>query len=267
MIKYLSSLKKSKILSDSLLYFLAKLAPGISGFLSITLFLSFLNKEQYGKYSLIFSSVVMITSCAVTWLNQSQLKYHSIYSDKVSDFSFAVKQSYLYCIVFIVFVLILASFFLRADVEFLELMVCLSLSISLMLYQVSTTSLQARLEPLKFVKSEVLRAVTFICFPVLFVLHFNQNDKSQMVLAGIAFSYFLSAAVLSDLKSIFKTISLLIIKATFLFKNRQNLSFLHLLNNYIRKYFNLIIHYAKPSSVVKDFFVYGFPITIWILFF
>ncbi len=267
------------VVYDSLLYFLAKLAPGISNFFSITVFLYFLSKEEYGRYSLMYSVTLLISAVLVTWINQSQLRFFARDSQE-ETFSKAIRQGIIYCILVLLF---LICFFgiplvLQKIISFNCLFSIFFLSLSLVFYQVRITLSQAKLDPFGVIKLEFFRSLTFILFPLILILLSGADNKPEMVLLGIACSYFFSLfsrskinnicqAFLSCSLSFFKKKDIncndnSLIKHSYDYSIKQLLGIsLFLQTKDICK--NLVV-YLKPCETLVIYWKYSFPITVWI---
>ncbi|MEI6899437.1 MAG: oligosaccharide flippase family protein, partial [Bacteroidota bacterium] len=70
---------------DVLIYFIGKSTPAIANLVIIILGVRFLGTEQYGKYSLILSGVILITNFSFTWIQQSMVRFLSAFKDHPSD--------------------------------------------------------------------------------------------------------------------------------------------------------------------------------------
>lgn len=270
------------IIYDSLLYFLAKLAPGISNFFSITVFLYFLSKEEYGRYSLMYSVTLLISSVLVTWINQSQLKFFARDSNEPT-FTNAIRQGVIYCILVLLFFMCFLGIplLLQKIISFSCLSSIFFFSLSLVFYQVRITLSQAKLDPLDLVKLEFFRSLTFILFPLVLILLSGADNKPEMVLLGIACSYFFSLFRWSKISNVCQEI-LSYPLPSFLKKgiNYSNNNLIGCSYNYSIKqlcwsnlflqakdtFKNLVI-YLKPSETLVLYWKYSFPITIWIALF
>ena len=68
-----------------LIYFFGKTIPALVTLAIIVLGVRFLGEEQYGRYSLIFSGTVLITSFSVTWIQQSMVRFLTGYKENLSE--------------------------------------------------------------------------------------------------------------------------------------------------------------------------------------
>ncbi|MEZ0326438.1 MAG: lipopolysaccharide biosynthesis protein, partial [Fimbriimonas sp.] len=63
------------LLKNSAAYVLARGLPGILSFLSITVFTHMLTKEEYGRYALVVTGVVLVNVTLFLWLRMSVLRF------------------------------------------------------------------------------------------------------------------------------------------------------------------------------------------------
>src|SRR5262245_49078673 len=81
------------LIRDAFNYFLSKIVPGLSGFLSVLVFVRVMGVEQYGRFSVVFAFVVALASGLAAWLGQGVLRLHSQSRNpgKAADFLRSVK--------------------------------------------------------------------------------------------------------------------------------------------------------------------------------
>jgi len=70
---------------DILIYFFGKIIPALVNLAIIILGVRFLGEEQYGKYSLIFSGILLISNVSFTWIQQSMIRFLSGYKEKPGE--------------------------------------------------------------------------------------------------------------------------------------------------------------------------------------
>ena len=71
------------LLKDSLKYAGSKVIPGLMGLVAVIVFVRMIGIEEYGKYSIQLSLLMVISSFAIHWLNASTLRYYSKYQSSV----------------------------------------------------------------------------------------------------------------------------------------------------------------------------------------
>lgn len=71
------------IKKDIFIYFTGKMVPAVVNLAVIVLALRWLGKETYGRYSLIFYFVMLVSTFTVGWVQQSVLRYLSAYRSRL----------------------------------------------------------------------------------------------------------------------------------------------------------------------------------------
>ena len=69
---------------DVIIYFIGKMIPALVNLAIIVLGVRFLGEEQYGKSSLIFSGVILISNFSFTWIQQSMVRFLSAFKEQPS---------------------------------------------------------------------------------------------------------------------------------------------------------------------------------------
>jgi O-antigen/teichoic acid export membrane protein len=84
-----------KIIKDIRWYAPAKIIPGFFGFLAIVIYTRLLSPEEYGLYSLVITTVFIITAICFDWLRRSVLRYFEKYKKigKITEFISTVVSS------------------------------------------------------------------------------------------------------------------------------------------------------------------------------
>ena len=72
-----------QLFGDSYLYFLTKIIPGITGLLSVIVFMRWVGPDGYGQFTLLLSFVMATGALSSGWLNQALLRYFSQDENKV----------------------------------------------------------------------------------------------------------------------------------------------------------------------------------------
>lgn len=78
-----------KLAKDTLLYFPAKIIPGMFGVIGIAVFTRLFNPQFYGQYILIMTTTMIVTTFTSQWIVQSTLRYRAQYvsAGQTSDFN------------------------------------------------------------------------------------------------------------------------------------------------------------------------------------
>ena len=88
-------------LSDLLKYIPSAIIPGILGLTSVVVFTRIFSPEDYGIYILINTTVLFLQMLFFGWLNQSVLRYYTMYSNWISSF---------YSTTFFIYIFLIATF-------------------------------------------------------------------------------------------------------------------------------------------------------------
>ncbi|MEW6380234.1 MAG: polysaccharide biosynthesis C-terminal domain-containing protein [bacterium] len=65
--------------SDLIRYIPSVVIPSFLGFIGVTLYTRLLSPDEYGLYSLIFTTVIFVETFSFSWLDQSSLRYYERY--------------------------------------------------------------------------------------------------------------------------------------------------------------------------------------------
>lgn len=68
-----------KLGRDTLIYVPAKILPGFFTILSVAIFTRLFNPDEYGRYIMVITTVVLISTCMAQWLVQSIIRYRAQY--------------------------------------------------------------------------------------------------------------------------------------------------------------------------------------------
>ena len=175
---------KRKLLRDSFNYFISKAIPGLTGLLSVLIFVRLVGTEEYGRYSVLFALVMALAAGVSGWLPQGILRFFSMSQTRRESKHF--KSA------------ILAGFFLSAGVGIAVLAVTLwikrqsfwesTLAVVLLaasvFYSVFLTELQAMLKSRTVVFWEATRSITSLVVPLCIIL-ITGRRSSVLLLVGV----------------------------------------------------------------------------------
>lgn len=71
-----------EVLRDAFIYLPSKVVPAAVGLLSIPILTRFLSPESYGKYSLVLTTLLLVSSFCISWLPSVVLRFNIIYGVK-----------------------------------------------------------------------------------------------------------------------------------------------------------------------------------------
>ena len=177
-----------QLLGDSFFYLLTKIIPGITGLLSVIIFIRWVGPDGYGQFTLLFSFVMAAGALSSGWLNQSLLRYFSQDENKV-EFPRVIFQGILISIL-IGFIILLAGYSILLDLNIFGFIVAYLLLISIILFRLKTSLYQADLNPKKVTQISAIQAILGLAIPILFLIGFNHFLS---IIAGISIAYLLTA--------------------------------------------------------------------------
>ena len=152
---------------DVIIYFIGKMIPALVNLAIIVLGVRFLGEEQYGKYSLIFSGVILISNFSFTWIQQSMVRFLSAYKENpaepISRFFFLTLISTLVGAIILVFG---SLFYFKLNIA--GMLFVVSFTILFNLFQFRLTIYQTLIKPLKYAFYEG----TYNLFLILFLIGF-----------------------------------------------------------------------------------------------
>ncbi|MFH7832025.1 lipopolysaccharide biosynthesis protein [Bacillus luti] len=229
------SMKNSVLLNKIISFLPGTLIPAVFSMLSIVIFTRVLTGKEYGVYSLLLSVLNLAMAVGSQWLQQSINKYLSVNMDKKTSILYKTVISKL-CIILSLLVFIITICVIWSPVlNNWELPVILTMGFTLtnmLLFNICMSILQAELKSRIFSFYKMVNAlITFVTSIVLMSLFGN---KGIMLILGLGISQFL-------------TIPFLWRKCGLLFNG------------------NPLQFKEKQYSILKEFFVYGFPMIGWFI--
>ena len=160
-----------QLFGDSYLYFLTKIIPGITGLLSVIVFMRWVGPDGYGQFTLLLSFVMATGALSSGWLNQALLRYFSQDENKV-EFPRIIFQGTLISILTGFFIL-LAGYYFFLDLNIFGFIVIYLFLVSIILFRLKSSLLQAGLKPKKVTQISVIQSILGLVIPVLFLIGFN----------------------------------------------------------------------------------------------
>ena len=176
-----------QLFGDSFFYFLTKIIPGITGLLSIIVFMRWIGPDGYGQFTLLLSLVMATGALSSGWLNQALLRYYSQDENKV-EFPRIIFQGTLISIL-IGFIILLAGYYFFLDLNIFGFVVIYLFLISIILFRLKSSLLQAGLKPKKVTQISVIQSILGLVIPVIFLIGFNHFLS---IIAGISIAYLLT---------------------------------------------------------------------------
>lgn len=135
------------LFKHSSIYILAKLIPGLMAFFALSLYTHLLSPEEYGVYTLIFSSSVFIASVVFSWLPAGTLRFWSSKEFKGSTFTNTIALTYLRIIVVLIALTIIGLMMFWGEPKAFWIINTFFLLIALALFAITQTFFSAKIEP------------------------------------------------------------------------------------------------------------------------
>jgi len=227
------SFLKNKLISDTIFYYIGKLVPGLVGFFSIPIFIKLFGTATYGEYSILISTVFLLSTFVSGWIGQTFMRFYTKEDDKAKYILFTYKILLLN--VFAILPIMLITFwFLKYSITITLLFILSYLFLSI--YSLLSIELRTKLLSKRNVIADSIRALLFLLIILLQYLFFK--DKSDyfiaVLLSGNFISYFLGVFLLKS-------------------------SFISLKNikNVLKQNINKIW--------LKEMLSYGMPIAVWMI--
>jgi len=177
------------LVQDGFNYLLSKIVPGLMGFLSVLVFVRWVGVEQYGRYAVIFTSVMAWASGLAGWLSQGILRYQSQRRDlgEAANFLRAAAAGTVLsaAIGAIVVGVALPAFGVQKG---WPLLISLWLLGALIVYTVAMARFQASLRSAMVLRFEAVRSVGCFAIPAALLWVTHSRDY-RLLLVGIALGY------------------------------------------------------------------------------
>jgi len=223
----------SRFKKDYFNYLVSIILPALISGVSVPVFKHLLGAAGYGKFSIWFNAILIVTAFSSGWITQSIIRFFPGSDNKYSFSKKAIKlslETQLVCFVPVFF----TCWFISKDI-FLAILcslVLLATSLQFTLLPVIQSGFLSR----KIITSESIRILTYVSLAILL-----------LKLTGISYMYSLFIAVF-----ISYTFSLvyLFIQAHKFFRQSDNIS----------------LNKEKNTRLLKSFFKYGAPLSLWFIF-
>lgn len=176
-----------QLIGDSFYYFLTKIIPGITGLLSVIFFVRHIGVDGYGKFSILYSFIMAVGALSSGWLNQGILRYYSL-DGKKAKFS----QNIFYGLtlsILISFIFLFLSNKLFLKLNYLSFGTAFLLLISIILFRLKTSLLQADLSAYKVSKVTAIQSLLGLLIPLIILL-FIKNYLG--ILVGLSIAYIIT---------------------------------------------------------------------------
>lgn len=214
-------------------YLISIILPALIGGASVPIFKYFLGAKNYGTFSIYLNAAFLCTAISTTWISQSIFRFFPSVENKFRFAQIARSISFKTQLFLIIPLII---FFWYAEHSIL-----LGVVIFVAVFFNSTQLIHLALAQASFlskknISSELIRSVSYIVLSILLLIWFPEYYLYSLF-ASVAIAYFLSAWYLRK-----QTQPLLI-------TSRHNID-----------------REILPKKTVKKFFVYGAPLSLWLVF-
>lgn len=178
------------LFKDTASYVVSKAVPGLMGLLSVVLFIRMVGEGEYGRYALILAVINTLAAFSSGWLNQSQLRFYSLFAHRPELIKNAIRAGLTVSIAF--GALALSAIWIVRPPDEVEhpLMVFImyaSFFGVMTVYLVRIAALQALMRPGKIVWLEFFRSTAGVLIPVLAVFFLGKSHTG--IIAGLTIAY------------------------------------------------------------------------------
>jgi len=196
---------KNKLINDTFFYYTGKIIPGLVGFFSVPIFIRLFGTPLYGEYSLLISTILLMSTFFSGWIGQSFMRFYTKKTDKVIYIYIAYKMLIIGLIVASP-IIIIVLFFLNNSI--IVILVLLAVYFFLSVFSFLSIELRTKLLSKKMVIADSIRAVTFISFVLMlfYIFHSKGNNLLLLLFFGNLMSYLIGSLILKKKFFSFSTI-------------------------------------------------------------
>ncbi len=151
------------LFKHSIIYILAKLIPGLVAFAALSLYTHLLSPEEYGVYTLIFSSGVFLYGVLFSWLPAGTLRFWSNSEFNEKTFISTLSLSYIRIFIAISLVSIVGIVLFWGDPIAKWIALTFFLLNALTLFAITQTIFSAKIKPLNYAFLTISYSVLALC--------------------------------------------------------------------------------------------------------
>jgi len=175
-----------QLIGDSFFYLLTKIIPGITGLLSIIVFIRWVGPDGYGQFTLLLSFIMSVGALSSGWLNQAILRYYSQDENK-GELPAVIFRGIL--ISFLLgFIILLVGFQFFLDLGIIAFVISYISLISIIFFRLRSVLLQAGLNAKKVSQITAVQSILGLFIPLIFLIKINHY---LAIIAGISLAYLL----------------------------------------------------------------------------
>ncbi len=186
---------KNKLVSDSVYYYAGKIIPGLVGFFSVPIFIRLFGTSLYGEYSLLISTILLLSTFLSGWIGQSFMRFYTKKTEKATYIYIAYKMLIIGLIVVSPVIIVVLFFF---NNSILVILVLLAVYYFLSVFSFLSIELRTKLLSKKTVIADSIRAVTFISLVLMlfYVFRSKGNNLLLILFFGNLMSYLIGSLIL-----------------------------------------------------------------------
>lgn len=172
---------------DSVGYFGGKVIPGVTGLLSVTIFIRLIGVAEFGRLAVLLPILMAIGSACSGWLAQGILRFHPGGSNSESrTFHRAVTRGSLYSLFAAGFLVTGLLLFLHYEIA--SVVISLAFCSTLVAYSILLSKLQAEFRPGLVLRQEAIRSIAALALPVILIL-ISGSRKFEWIILGQSVAY------------------------------------------------------------------------------
>jgi len=225
----------SRFKKDYFNYLISIIIPVIINAASIPLFKRLLGAAGYGKFSILFNTLLLIAATLSGWISQSVIRYYPASIDKLSFAKNSLAVSAITQAVFF-FPVIMVVWWIQQDI-LIAVFFALALFVTSLQFSILSVSQSVFLSK-KSIHSEFIRSVSNLCVALLLIKFTNIKYLYALLIAVIV-SYLFSFIYLQ-------------------YQTGEKIKLSILSTNDLKQ--------ESRKNLLKKFLLYGAPLSLWFIF-
>jgi len=188
-------LSKYKLETNFIIYLFGKIISAGAIILSIPIFIKIFGVEEYGNFVFLYTIFLMVFSGFSGWINQGILRFYTLENNHKRMNKEIEQMSLISFILASVLLSFIFYFYNESNLTLILGVLCLYFSIS---YSTNLTIQQSLLKSKRFIKGDIIRALTFIIVPVILYHILPENyNPTNILFFGVLSSYFIGGIYFS----------------------------------------------------------------------
>lgn len=166
------------MIKDTIIYFLSKFLPSIISFFILALYLSKMNPNDYGMFSIFIVSIGLIGILSSQWIRSSMIRYYY-------EFNNVIYHAIVFQIIVIVIITIIAIIIgIIMSVNLMLISLVAFILVSLLINELYNNYFRIIIEPQKILLGNIIKNTFYIGFLLLLILLQEQNISFSQALTG-----------------------------------------------------------------------------------